>query len=167
MPPILKTERLHLRNLCPADAQTMFAYRNDPRCYEFQRWEDTSMEAIRAFIVDFQEDVFLSRKPEQHYAICTHDDQIVGDMAYFYTEKDNCITLGITVSPQFQRKGYAFEMLSAVIAAARERHPQMELVALIDKENEPSLSLFEKLGFCRECYAESIGSYVMVILNSN
>ena len=121
MPLILKTERLYLRNLCPADAQAMFAYRNDPRCYKFQRWKDTSME-----------------------------------------EKDNCITLGITVSPQFQRKGYAFEMLSAVIAAARERHPQMELVALIDKENEPSLSLFEKLGFYRECYAESIGSYVMV-----
>ena len=162
MPPILKTERLHLRNLCPADAQTIFAYRNDPRCYEFQRWEDTSMEAIRAFIAVFQKDVFLSRKPEQHYAICTHDDQIVGDMSYFDTEEDNCITLGITVSPQFQRKGYAFEMLSAVIAAARERHPQMELVALIDKENEPSLSLFEKLEFYRECYAESIGSYVMV-----
>ena len=162
MPLILKTERLYLRNLCPADAQAMFAYRNDPRCYKFQRWKDTSMEAIRAFIADFQEDTFLSRKPEQHYAICTHDGQIVGDMAYFYTEKDNCITLGITVSPQFQRKGYAFEMLSAVTAAARERHPQMELVALIDKENEPSLSLFEKLGFYRECYAESIGSYVMV-----
>ena len=89
MPLILKTERLYLRNLCPADAQTMFAYRNDPRCYKFQRWKDTSMEAIRAFIADFQEDTFLSRKPEQHYAICTHDDQIVGDMAYFYTEKDN------------------------------------------------------------------------------
>ena len=63
MPLILKTERLYLRNLCPADAQTMFAYRNDPRCYKFQRWKDTSMEAIRAFIADFQEDTFLSRKP--------------------------------------------------------------------------------------------------------
>ena len=162
MTQILKTERLHLRNLCPADAQTMFVYRNDPRCYAFQRWEDTSMEAIRALIADFREDTFLSRKPEQHYAICTPDDRIVGDMTYFDTEEDNCITLGITISPPFQRRGYAFEILDAVIAAARERHPQMELVALIDKENEPSLSLFEKLGFYRDCYAESIGSYVMV-----
>ena len=113
MPLILKTERLYLRNLCPADAQTMFAYRNDPRCYKFQRWKDTSMEAIRAFIADFQEDTFLSRKPEQHYAICTHDDQIVGDMAYFYTEKDNCITLGITVSPHEIRHGYATALYEA------------------------------------------------------
>lgn len=38
----------------------------------------------------------------------------------------------------------------------------MDIVALIDRENEPSLSLFEKLGFFRECYAESISSYVCV-----
>ena len=54
-------------------------------------------------------------------------------------------------------------MLSAVIAAARERHPQMELVALIDKDNRKSLCLFEKLGFRQECYADSIASFVYVL----
>ena len=49
-----------------------------------------------------------------------------------------------------------------MIAAVQARHPAMDIVALIDRENEPSLSLFEKLGFFRECYAESISSCVCV-----
>ncbi|MGM9548956.1 MAG: GNAT family N-acetyltransferase [Faecousia sp.] len=163
MPSILETERLYLRNLRPEDAKTIFDYRNDRRCYEFQRWEDTSLEAVRAFITQFRQDTFLSGKPEQHYAICTRAGSLVGDMAYFDTERDNCITLGITVSPVYQRRGYAFEILQAVIAAIQARHPRMDIVALIDKENKSSISLFEKLGFYRECYAEGIASFVYVI----
>lgn len=162
MPPILTTQRLFLRNLRPEDAPVMFAYRNDKRCYEFQRWENTSLNAIQTLIEQHRQDAFLSRKPEQHYAVCTREGSLVGDMAYFHTEKDNCVTLGITIAPAYQRRGYACEILSAVIAAVQARHPAMDIVALIDRENEPSLSLFEKLGFFRECYAESISSYVCV-----
>ena len=162
MPDYLKTRRLRLRSLRPEDAQAIFSYRNDPRCYRFQRWEDTSLDAVKAMIAEFGADVFLSRKPEQHYSITTLDGTLVGDMAYFDTDQDNCVTLGITISPAFQGQSCAFELLTAVCDAIRARHPGMDIVALIDKENKPSLSLLEKLGFCRECYAESIASYVYV-----
>ena len=45
----------------------------------------------------------------------------------------------------------------------QEKYPKLDIVALIDRENGPSIALFEKLGFYRECYAESIASYVYVI----
>lgn len=160
---ILETERLCLRSLCAADVETLYDYRNDERCYQFQRWEDTSKEWLRKFIEIFREDVFLSDKEEQHYAICTKDGALAGDLSYFYTASDNCITLGVTISYRHHRKGYAFELLQAVIGAVQERHPKLDIVALIDKENAPSIALFEKLGFYRECYAESIASYVYVI----
>lgn len=158
----LKTKGLSLRNLEPEDAQALFAYRNDPRCAKYQRWEDTSMEAVRRLIDMAREDVFLSEKEEQHYAIYNKEG-LAGDLSYFYTEGDNCVTLGITIAPELQRRGCAFEMLKAVVHAVQERYPALDIVALIDRENTPSLALFEKLGFYRECYAESIGSYVYVI----
>lgn len=158
----LKTERLFLRNLRGSDADAVYAYRNDRRCREFQRWEDTSREAVSAFVSAFGGDEFLSDKEEQHYAVCA-GERLVGDISYFYTAEDRCITLGVTIAPEYQRKGYALEMLQAVIRAVQSRHPRLDIVALIDKKNAPSIALFEKLGFYRECYAESIASCVYVI----
>lgn len=158
----LCTERLYLRNLREEDAEVLFACRNDPDCARFQRWEDTSMTAIRSFIDRFRESKFLSEQPEQHYAICSGGG-MVGDMSYFYTERDSCVTLGITVIPERQGQGIAREILGAVISEIQNRHPKLDIVVLIDPENGASIALFEKLGFYRECYADSIRSYVYVI----
>lgn len=160
---ILESKRLFLRNLLAEDASVLYRYRNDPKCYVYQRWEDTSMAAVCRLIQDFGGSCFLSTQEEQHYAICTREGMLAGDLSYFYTEKDHCVTLGITIAPNHQRKGYAFEILSAVIHRVQVRHPALDLVALIDKENAPSIALFDKLGFYRECYAESIASYVYVL----
>lgn len=162
MKKFLETRRLFLRNLRPEDGAQIHGYRNDPGCFRYQRWEDTSAEAVQAFVREYAACEFLSKQEEQHYAVCA-GEKLVGDLSYFYTEEDRCVTLGITVSPDHQRKGYAREILAAVISAVRETYPQLEIVALIDKENAPSIALFEGLGFYRECYAERIQSYVYVI----
>ena len=158
----LRTERLVLRNLRQEDAAAVFAYRNDEACGRYQRWEDTSLKAVEGLIFAAEGDVFPSKKEEQHFAVCDGSG-LVGDMSYFYSEEDRCVTLGITVAPERQRKGYAFELLQAVVEKVREAYPALDLVALIDKDNGASIALFEKLGFYRECYAESIQSCVYVM----
>ena len=159
---MIKTKRLFLRNLRREDIPALWAYRNAPDCARFQRWEDTSEEAVAAFVAEFEKSAFLSAEAEQHYAVC-YGDALVGDLSYFYTEEDRCVTLGITVAPEHQRKGYAREILMAVIDAVREQYPELDIVALIDKENARSIALFEGLGFERECWAEKIQSWVYVI----
>lgn len=159
---MMKTKRLWLRNLREEDIPAIHAWRNDPVCFRFQRWEDTSEAAMAAYVRKYGNSTFLSKECEQHYAVCC-GSAVVGDLSYFYTEEDRCVTLGITIAPEHQRKGYAREILSAVIAGVQEKYPELEIVALIDKENTPSIALFESLGFSRECYAEKIDSYVYVI----
>lgn len=161
---MLHTLRLSLRNFCPADAQTLFAYRNDPRCSRYQRYGDTGPEFLRGFVQAYAASVFPSRAEEQHYAVVrTADGVMIGDLSVFYTEADRCYTLGITVAPQYQRQGCAFELLTGVIARLRAYDPAADIVALIDRENAPSLALFQKLGFVEECWAESIRSYVYTL----
>lgn len=159
---ILENQGVYLRNLRSEDALCIHGYRNDPVCFRYQRWEDTSAEAVRAFVETFRNSVFLSRQEEQHYAICS-GETLVGDLSYFFTEADRCVTLGITIAPEYQRRGYAGKILTAVISAVQGRYPELDIVALIDRENVPSIALFESLGFCRECWAEKIQSYVYVI----
>lgn len=159
---MLQTQRLFLRNLREADIPAVYGWRNDPVCFRFQRWEDTSEEAVAAYVRRFGTSTFLSEEEEQHFALCDGEG-VVGELAYFYTEEDRCVTLGVTVAPAYQRRGYAREILTAVTDAVRERYPELDIVALIDRENLPSIGLFESLGFERECYAEKIASYVYVI----
>lgn len=159
---MLKTRRLYLRNLRQEDIPAVHGWRNDPDCFRYQRWEDTSYPATEAYVRAFGNSRFLSKEEEQHYAVCSGDG-IVGDLSYFYTEEDRCVTLGITIAPRHQRKGYAREVLEAVVATVRETYPALDIVALIEPGNAPSISLFESLGFERECYAEKIQSCVYVI----
>jgi len=159
---MLKTQRLRLDNLRTEDVKRILAYRNDPDCARYQRWEAVSAEAVADFVKGFTDCTWLSKEEEQHYAIRA-GEILVGDMSYFYNEEDRCVTLGITVAPEHQRKGYARELLSAVVAAVRSAYPELDIVALIDPENEASIALFEGLGFERECYAEKIASFVYVI----
>lgn len=159
----LTTDRLQLTNLRRSDGPAVHSYRSDPDCARYQYWEAVTPEAIDAYIARHTLDVFLSQAEEQHYAVRTPDGALAGELAVFHNPADNCITLGITIAPAHQRQGYAYEILAAVVQAAREKYPALDLVALIDRENEPSLRLFQKLGFTEECYTDSIRSYVYVI----
>lgn len=159
----LETQRLLLRNLSSTDMETIFAYRNHPDCAKYQRWDDTSKEAVAHLIENHHLDCFLSQKEEQHYGVYLKNGEFIGDISYFYNENDPCITLGITIVPDHQHKGYAKEILQEVITAIRHKYPNIDIVALIDPKNEPSLRLFQKLGFQEECYAASIASCVYVL----
>lgn len=164
---MLQTDRLHLRNLQPGDVQTLYAYRNDSRCSRYQRYEDTGTEALESFVARYASSRFPSREEEQHYALCLREeDNMIGDLSVFFTERDNCFTLGITIAPAFQGQGYGYALLRAVIAKLQQHFPAVDIVALIEKENVRSIALFRKLGFVEECYAESVGSYVYVIYGS-
>lgn len=160
-----RTERTQLRNLMPGDADAMLAYRTDPDCARYQRWGEVDMQSVRELIAMHEDDVLLSEQPAQRYAIAALDGALIGDISYFFTPGD-CITLGVTVAPQQQGRGYAREALAALIARIREKYAELDIVALIDPANERSIRLFERLGFTKECYAESIESLVYVLTES-
>lgn len=162
MATFLQTDRLILRNLSPDDLDTLYLYRNNADCARYQHWENTSREYLRDFIQKFHQSIFLSKEPEQHYAICLTDNQLIGDLSCFYNEHDPCFTLGYTISYQFQRQGYAFEILSKVLCAIEKQYPGMDIVGLVEKENVPSISLLKKLGFIEEGYSGKINSYIFV-----
>lgn len=158
-----KTDRLILRNLREHDIEEIYDYRNNEACFQYQKWEDTSREAIASLVKEYQNSQFLSLEKEQHYAICVKNSKIIGEISYFYTQEDSCITLGYTISYKHHRKGYAFEILSAIIREIKLHFPDLEIVCLVEKENVPSINLLRKLGFNEECYADEIRSYIFSI----
>lgn len=47
---MFRTEHLQLRNLRQEDVPGICAWRQDPECARYQRWEDTSEAAVAAFV---------------------------------------------------------------------------------------------------------------------
>lgn len=161
---MIQTQRTILRNLEKNDVDSMYDYRNDSRCSQYQQYEDTSREYLLRFVQTYAHCQFPSREEEQHYAIAAlSNNQIIGDVSVFFTEKDHCFTLGLTIAPTHQRQGFGYEVLSEIVAQLQSVYPTVDIVALIEKENHSSIALFQKLGFVEECYAESIQSYVYCI----
>lgn len=73
---------------------------------------------------------------------------MIGDLTVFLTEKDSCFTVGITIAPQYQRQGYAFELREAAVAALQEQEPSMDIVALVEKRKYWKHRPVQKASLC-------------------
>ena len=110
---LLTTERLVLRNFTEEDLESLMDYRNDERCFRWQRGQFRQAEPLLNLIRSSSADD-LSHDGKKHLAIARKEDNfLVGDL--FLSLTDPTITLGYTISYHFHRQGFAFELLSAFI----------------------------------------------------
>ena len=122
---MLETKRLKLRNFKDTDIYELFDYRNNQICAKYQRYDDKSEKALSEFIKRNKDQHFLS-ETEQHYAITLKTDELIGDVAIYF--KKETITLGYTISYKHHRKGYAFEILSALVKSLHYKYLEYEIV---------------------------------------
>lgn len=63
-----------------------------------------------------------------------------------FDTKDNKLIIGITISQKYRGQGFSSKLLRDACAIVREQS-KLPIVALIKKENIPSLKSFDKVGF--------------------
>lgn len=156
---MLITDRLAIRNLNNDDLDILYEYRNDKECSKYQRWEDTSKHYIE-YLIDKEKFKVFGVDTGNFAIVNKTSNMIVGDI--FFIIKNKTITLGYTISPRYQRKGYAFEILSEILLYINKNFEGYETVALVDPLNEPSIKLLEKLEFVSEGYVEQLKSIIYV-----
>ena len=161
---ILNSENLVLRNLHKDDLETLFEYRNDEHCAKYQRWEDTSLDYLKNLIENNQDKNILDKETLQLAIALASTNELVGDV--FVAFKDKVITLGYTISPKYQRMGFAYEIIKALIKYIFDNFKGYEIVCLVHPENEPSKNLLDKLNFKNEGYVEKIDSIIYSMLDN-
>ena len=161
---LLATERLVLRNFTEEDLESLLDYRNDERCFRWQRGQFRQAEPLLNLIRSSSADD-LSHDGKKHLAIARKEDNLlVGDL--FLSLADPTITLGYTISYHFHRQGFAFELLSALTERLHQLYPQREMVCCVEQENAASIALLQKLGFDSEGYSADIDSLIDSFLES-
>ena len=146
--PVLKTERLTLRQLVSSDANEIFALRSDDNVNKYlNRKPSKSINDAHTFIQAINENI--QRNDSIYWAITLNGtDKLIGTICLFDFSHDNSkAEIGFELLPDFQRKGIMQEATSKIIDFGIQ-HIGLNLIeASSHSENKSSARLLEKLNF--------------------
>jgi ribosomal-protein-alanine N-acetyltransferase len=147
-PPVLRTERLELRPLTPADAPAMAAYAADPELSALMTWEPHRSAADSlAFIEGLVLPAYAKGVPRA-WGICLGaGGPLIGSMGLdWVSEPNRCMSLGYVLARAQWGKGYATEAGRAVVAWAFPALGLERLQADCSTENASSAKVLKKIG---------------------
>lgn len=149
---MIRTARLVLDPLHPADAAGLFACRADPDVARYQGWKPASVDEASAFITEQAQRTFGAAGWCQ-LAIRRRTGELVGDFGvHFPAALDDPIEFGLSLGPSHQRKGYAREVMVAAIDLAFGTWGYRRLVVSTDPRNTASVALCRSLGLRQEAH---------------
>lgn len=144
----LETERLLLRRYHPDDATQCFAFLSNE--------QDAYMDCSKAFHemgAEYQELMDLFAQRESQYMITLRESgEVIGTVNVFADDSRavDAMEIGYSIAHAHQRKGYAYEALSALLGLLQNDLCLEMVTAGILPENTASEKLLQKLGFQRE-----------------
>lgn len=151
--PFAVTDRLVLRRLTGDDAERLAAYRSDSDVARYQSWDPPyPVEAARSLIASMSATAF-GQPGEWLQVGVEHDGRLVGDVAvHVHADDPRQTTVGFTLAPDAQGRGFASEAVRAVLSSLFEQHDVHRVVADCDTRNMRSAALLERVGMRREAH---------------
>jgi RimJ/RimL family protein N-acetyltransferase len=147
------TERLILRDLQPADAETLMRYRADPEVSRYQSWAPASADQFRSYLEEL-----AGRGPDTPSAwyqigvALRSTGELIGDCGIHIFEDRRLAEIGITLAPQFQYRGCATEALRGIVNYLFGELRKHRISASVDPRNIRSIRLMQRLGFRQEAH---------------
>ncbi len=144
----LKTDRLILRRFHMEDAAACFAFMSDE--------ESAYMDCCKHFKSmdkEYEKRMELFAQREGQYMVTLRlSGEVIGTVNVFADDSRavECMEIGFSIAPAHQRKGYAFEAISALVHLLQNELELDMVVAGVLEENERSIQLLTKLGFQKE-----------------
>lgn len=143
----IDTERLVIRLVARQDVTRFTTYRNEPSVARYQDWPLPYTRDLAHALVDEMER--LGRPTGGHWVQLAIDDGtgIVGDVAVWLDPEATFATIGYTLAPRGQGRGYAVEAVAAVVDWLFRRKRVHRVTATIDPRNSASARVLERCGF--------------------
>lgn len=146
--PVLKTERLTLRQLVSSDDNEIFSLRSDENVNKYLgRQRSKSIDDAKAFIQAIQKSIQTNESV--YWAITLHGgEKLIGTICLFDFSDDGLeAEMGFELLPDFQGQGIMQEAASTVIDFVIRQIGLNSIKGYTHSANQSSISLLEKLGF--------------------
>jgi RimJ/RimL family protein N-acetyltransferase len=145
----IATEHLLIRPLHLTDSEAVFRYRSDSHVVRYQMWRPKHEAEVRRFIRELQGLAPGMPGIWYQYAILElHTEVLIGDCGiHVPLGAIDTAELGMTITPEYQGRGYATEALEALIAYCFETIHMRTIIARTVPRNSRSLALIGRTGF--------------------
>ncbi|WP_316785221.1 GNAT family N-acetyltransferase [Pedobacter frigiditerrae] len=146
--PILKTERLIIRQLEIGDEQEIFTLRSDDEINKYlDRPISHTLEEARNFIIKINE--YVLNNDALYWALTLGDDNtLVGTIClYGFSDENLSCEIGYELLTNFQGQGIMQEAAKEVIYYAFNTIKVQKIEASLHKDNQCSIQLLDKLSF--------------------
>jgi RimJ/RimL family protein N-acetyltransferase len=149
---LLTTPRLIIRPLRVSDSAAMFAYRSRPEVWHYQIWRPADESEIQGFIERQSAAAFGTPGTWFNLAITLRDTgEMIGDVGLHFPEGEPAqLEVGITISPRFQKRGFAAEGLGEIFRFVFFSLGKERIHASVDPRNLPSIRLLSRMGMRQE-----------------
>jgi len=153
-PTPLRSARLLLRRLQSGDAPALHSYRSLPEVARFQSWSSFKLDdATRLIEEQAAAEPNVAGTWFQFAIVEAATEAIVGDCGlHCLLDEPQQMELGITISPNHQKRGYAIEALECLLDSVFGTLAKHRVFAVTDAENVAAASLFTRLGFRQEAH---------------
>jgi len=151
--PILKTERLSLRQTNISDSLSFYSMRTDRESMKFMDMEQPkSIEHARQKIMDEIE--LFKNKMGIYWTIGSKiNGEYMGGAGFLrLTDQHFRAEIGYQLDKKFWRQGFAEEALTSIIDFGFNKMNLHSIEANVNPANTPSTNLLQKLGFKREAH---------------
>ena len=151
--PILKTDRLILRQLVNTDDKEIFALRSDDNVNRYlDRQPSKSIEDAKSFIQIITENV---KKNDSIYWVISLNGILIGTICLFEFADDNFkAEIGYELLPSYQGKGLMQEAVSKVLEFGFQHLGLNSIEAYTHSENQSSTRLLEKFNFTKQSLSQ-------------
>jgi [ribosomal protein S5]-alanine N-acetyltransferase len=149
--PVLKTERVTLRQLVSSDDNEIFALRSNPNVNKYlDRKPSNSIDDAKTFIQAINKNI--QGNESIYWAIILNGtEKLIGTICLFNFSDDNLkAEIGYELLPDFQGKGIMQEATSKVIQFGFQQVGLTSIEAYTHSENQSSTRLLEKLDFKKD-----------------
>jgi len=130
----------------------MHQYRSMPEVGRFQSWDVKTAEDAAVYIAGATDGDFGKEGTWFQLAVRVKDtESLAGDVGLHFLDADgHQVEVGITISPEHQKQGLASEALATVLEYLFVDLKNHRVVASIDRENNASSRMLQKVGFRKE-----------------
>ncbi|QJI37166.1 GNAT family N-acetyltransferase [Pseudomonas sp. ADAK13] len=150
--PLIKTERLRLRELTPQDAAVLFAIHGDAEAMKWFGTDPLTEPRQAEQLIELFASWRTSANPGVRWGIeDTATAALIGTCGFFKWNRGwRSCAIGFELAPSAQGRGLMKEAVYAAVQWAFQHMALNRIEALVHPDNTPSLNLLEKAGFVRE-----------------
>lgn len=152
------TERLLIRAFVPgADASSMVPVYGDPEVMRFIPGGAIGDEAAIRNLLEKYACAQAERGFSSWAVVERATESVVGDVGFGIFEETGEIEVGYTLARACWGRGFASEAARAALEAGLLHLDVTRIIAVVDVDNEPSLSVAERIGMTRNGAIEAHG----------